>query len=543
MTPLKPARSALLLALAAALLVAAPAATETAYLHILHTNDIHGGILPSSATFINPDFPPMMGGGAHMATYVEQVRSHCDSVGEHVLLIDAGDIYQGTPIGNYETGTYVVEWMNAIGYDMMTLGNHDFDDGADNALRLCRMADFPVVCCNFVEEATGEIPEPVLPYVMYDLEGVRIAFIGIDTPDTYGLVDASLMEGYLLRNSREAVEEWISRAREDGADAIILVSHLGQPYTPQRYLDRVYEAWDAGEEYTKEFAYNNAELTALVPGIDVIVSGHIHVGFRQPWVSPDNHTVVVQGYANGTGIGHIRLAYDTDTGAFLGYDLPRGEEYISLFHDEFWPQPEIAAMLEDMQETAEEGMDDVIGEAAEEIPRGPAEHPLGRMIADAMLWKTGADVALMNRGGIRAAIPRGPITPRIVYQAIPFEEDLYMLDVTGAELRVILEVGMQGRRRDMEIGGLTADRNQASPEGEKMENVLVGGEPLHPDSSYRFVTTGYLSQGNVGYDIMLEHEARYLGVTLMKAVTEYIAANSPLTPDRQIRIRWIDEPR
>jgi 2',3'-cyclic-nucleotide 2'-phosphodiesterase (5'-nucleotidase family) len=149
----------------------------------------------------------------------------------------------------------------------------------------------------------------------------------------------------------------------------------------------------------------------------------------------------------------------------------------------------------------------------------------------------------MNRGGIRAAIPRGAVTPRIVYQAIPFEEDLYMLEVTGAELREILEVGMQGRRRDMEIGGLTADRNQASPEGEKMENVMVGGEPLHPDSVYRFVTTGYLSQGNVGYEIMLEHEARYLGVTLMKAVTEYIAAHSPLTPDRQVRIRWIDEPR
>jgi len=529
--------------LAATLLLTAAATADVGYLHILHTNDIHGGIVPSRATFINPDFPPMMGGGAYIASYVDEVRAYCDSTGEEMLLIDAGDIYQGTPIGNHETGTFVMEWMNAVGYDMMTLGNHDFDDGADNALRLCRMAEFPVVCCNFVEEGTGQIPEPVLPYVMYDLQGVKIAFIGIDTPDTYGLVDPSLMEGYLLRNSRQAVEEWMEKAREDGADAVILVSHLGQPFDPDRYLQRVYSAWEEGEEYTKDFAYNNAELTAMVPGIDVIVSGHIHVGFRQPWVSPDNHTVVVQGYANGTGIGHIRLAYDTGTGAFLGYDLPRGEEYISLFHDEFWPQPQIAAMIEEMRETAEQGMDRVIGQAAEEIPRGPAEHPLGRLIADAMLWKTGADVALMNRGGIRAAIPRGPITPRIVYQAIPFEEDLYMLEVTGAELREILEVGMQGRRRDMEIGGLTAHRNQAASEGGKMENVMVGEEPLHPDSSYRFVTTGYLSQGNVGYEIMLEHEAAYLGVTLMDAVTDYIAEHSPLTPDMNVRIRWIDEPR
>mgnify|MGYP006298882047 CR=1 FL=1 len=168
--------------LAATLLLTAAATADVAYLHILHTNDIHGGIVPSRATFINPDFPPMMGGGAYIASYVDEVRAYCDSTGEEMLLIDAGDIYQGTPIGNHETGTYVVEWMNAVGYDMMTLGNHDFDDGAENALRLCRMAEFPVVCCNFVEEGTGEIPEPVLPYVMYDLEGVQIAFIGIDTP-------------------------------------------------------------------------------------------------------------------------------------------------------------------------------------------------------------------------------------------------------------------------------------------------------------------------------------------------------------------------
>ena len=532
-----------LLALAALLLLAGSVPAEVAYLHILHTNDIHGGILPSSASFINPDFPPMMGGGAYIASYVEQVRAHCDSVGEQCLLIDAGDIYQGTPIGNYDTGTYVMEWMNAVGYDMMTLGNHDFDDGADNALRLSSMAEFPVVCCNLVDENTGAIPEPLKPYLMYDLDGVKIAFIGVATPDTYGLVDKSMMEGFIFRNSLEAVQEYMTLARVDGADAIILVSHLGHPYDPDRYLQRVYDAWDRGEEYTKEFSYNSAELTAMVPGIDVIVSGHIHVGYRQPWVSPDNHTVVVQGYANGTGIGHIRLAYDTETGAMLGYDLPAGEEYISLFHDEFWPDPEIAAMLEEMRLSAEQGMDEVIGVAEQEIPRGTAEHPLGRLIADAMLWKTGADVALMNRGGIRAAIPRGPITPRIVYQAIPFEEDLYMLEVTGAELREILEVGMQGRRRDMEIGGLTADRNQASPEGQKMENVLVAGEPIQPDSTYLFVTTGYLSQGNVGYDIMLEHEASHLGITLMDAVVDYIAEHSPLYPDNDLRIRWIDEPR
>ncbi len=122
---------------------------------------------------------------------------------------------------------------------------------------------------------------------------------------------------------------------------------------------------------------------------------------------------------------------------------------------------------------------------------------MGRLLSDAIRLETGADVGLLNRGGIRAAIPRGPITPRIVYTAIPFEEDLYLLELTGAELLEILETGMQGRRRDMEISGFTCRRNQLSPDGEKIEEPMVNGEPLDPEEVYVLVTTGYLAQGNV----------------------------------------------
>ncbi|MCD4702015.1 MAG: bifunctional metallophosphatase/5'-nucleotidase [Candidatus Aegiribacteria sp.] len=527
----------LLLALIAA------AGADTIYLNILHTNDIHGGIVPREATFMNPDFPPMIGGGAYISSYVDGVREECSENGEYCLLIDAGDIYQGTPTGNYESGELIMDWMNAAGYDLMTLGNHDFDDGTPNTLELCEQADFPVICTNFVDSSTGEIPYPVIPYEMFEFDGVSIAFIGLTTTDTYGLVSPELLENHIFLNEVECTERYIEEVEEQGADIIILVSHLGQPGDPDKYLERVYEAWSADEEYTKDFCMNHAELTCLVPGIDLIVSGHTHLGFAEPWVNPVNHTLVVQGYANGTGIGRIRLEIDTDTKTLIGYDLPEGEEYISLLHDEFWPDPAIAQMIEGFRSVAEAGMDEVLAEAVEQIPRGNAEHPMGRLIADAMLWSTDTDVALMNRGGIRAAIPRGPITSRVVYQAIPFEEDLFILEVTGAELKAILETGMQGRRRDMEIGGLTADRNQAMPDGEKIENMIVCGEPLNLERTYRLVTSGYLAQGNVGYDIMLEHEVLPANITLMEAVTGYIAELGEIEADNQIRITWIEEPR
>jgi 2',3'-cyclic-nucleotide 2'-phosphodiesterase (5'-nucleotidase family) len=523
------------------LLLAFMASGDTIYLNILHTNDIHGGIVPREATFLNPDFPPMIGGGAYIKSYVDNVRQECAENGEYCLLIDVGDIFQGTPTGNYQGGHFVMEWMDSVGYDMMTLGNHDFDDGMDNLLDLCHQADFPVICTNLVDSSTGEIPEPVIPYEILDFQGVKIAFIGLATPDTYGLVTPELLGSYIFLNEVETTRKYVEEVRRQGADIVILVSHLGQPGDPDRYLQRVFDAWENGEEYTKDFSMNNAELTCLVDGIDLIVSGHTHLGLAHPWESPVSHTLVVQGYANGTGIGRIRLHIDTDTGTLVGYDLPEGEEYISLLHDQFWPDSACASMIEGFRQIAEAGMDQVIAEAVEQIPRGGAEHPLGRLIADAMIWSTGADVALMNRGGIRAAIPRGPITPRIIYQAIPFEEDLYTMQLTGSQLKEILETGMQGRRRDMEIGGLTATRDQTRPDGEKMGNIMIGGEPWDPDSTYTLVTTGYLAQGNVGYDIMMNYQAVPAQITLMDAVTDYIRELGEVEADNRMRIVWIEE--
>ncbi len=521
------------------LLVAAASRAGTVYLNILHTNDIHGGIADTDATFMNPDFPPAIGGGAWLASFVRDAREACRRAGEFFLLVDAGDIWQGTPVGNYDSGVFVVEWMNSVAFDMTVPGNHDFDRGAEIALRNAGLMDFPTICCNF-ETLEGAVPEGITPYIVMDFGGVKTAFIGLATPDTRTLVDQAGLEGYRFTGEVEAVERYIGEAREQGAKVIVLVSHLGQPPDPEVYLERVFEAWDRGEEYAKSYAMNNAELTCVIPGIDAVISGHTHLGLLEPWVNPVTHSIVVQGYANGTGIGWIRLHLDTETGTVCGFDCPMGDEYISLLHDQYWPDPENLALVESFRATAEAGMDEVVGHAVSEIPRGAGEHPLGRLVADAIRWRTGADVALMNRGGIRAAIPRGPVTARTVYAALPFEEDLMAFRVTGAQLLEILETGMQGRRRDMEISGFTSRRNQAMPDGSKIESPMVGGVPLDPEAEYVFATTGYLAYGSVGYDILTGLEPWYTGYGLMETVIEYVRAHSPVQPDYRDRIVWVD---
>ncbi len=119
-------------------------------LHLMWTNDVHGHIAPEGAKFMNPDFPPPLGGGASAANYIKEVRAKAAAAGEEVLLVDVGDMFQGTPIGNKTQGEAVIKYFNAIGYDFAVPGNHDFDKGRDNTERLARMSEFPCWSWSFL---------------------------------------------------------------------------------------------------------------------------------------------------------------------------------------------------------------------------------------------------------------------------------------------------------------------------------------------------------------------------------------------------------
>ena len=138
----------------------------------IFTNDMHGGIDRSEASFINPDFPPMLGGGAVAGRYILQKRQEAAQNGWGFLLIDAGDFYQGTPLGTVSEGEAVIEYMNTVGYDALTIGNHDFDNGWKNLKKLAEKANFPFLATNLYRKSTGELAEFVKPYIIKEIQYV-----------------------------------------------------------------------------------------------------------------------------------------------------------------------------------------------------------------------------------------------------------------------------------------------------------------------------------------------------------------------------------
>ncbi|RMH69787.1 MAG: bifunctional metallophosphatase/5'-nucleotidase [Gemmatimonadetes bacterium] len=509
---------------------------------VLHTNDIHGNITERDATWMNPKFPPKVGGGGRMARYINEVRADAEKEGAHVLLVDAGDWFQGTPVGMFDQGKTVIEFMNLLGYDAATFGNHDYDLGKENAQRLAEIADFPVLCANLIDESTGELADYVVPYIIKEFNGIRVALIGIANPDTKGLTPPDATKGLRFEKVAPTLKKYVKIVREqEKATVVIAVAHIGSPYVSEQeqYRKRVEEALAAGKPYEREFAINGVEAAALVEGVDLIIGGHIHYGLRKPYEDPRTHTLLTQTYANGSGVGHIELQIDKTTGHLIDYEIPPEGAEVTLFADRFSPVPEIAAFVEERRAIAEKGMDEVLGESLVDLTRGNYETVMGNLVTDAMREISKADVALVNRGGLRADLPAGELTPRKIFQVLPFQETIVKFTVDGKTLKDILETGVKGRRRDLNISGAKIVFDPNLPEMQRITELTIGGEPLDPNKTYEFVTSAYLAEGSIGYQILADLPRQTLYFTVSEAVEAYIRKNSPISPKIEGRITKI----
>ena len=552
-------RGILLAALAATLLTAAaaggadPADDGIMRLHLLFTNDLHGHIAPEPARFMNPEFPPPLGGGASAANYIKEVRARAAAAGEPVLLMDAGDFFQGTPIGTKTEGTAVIEYYNAIGYDFTVPGNHDFDLGRENLERLVGLADFPFVCANIVEKDSGEIVDWCRPTLMLDYQGVKIGVVGIITPSTGTMSFPENIEGLEFLPMPETIAEWRDKLRGQGADLIFLAIHEGLPYDPQEGWKRITgEAEETMGEQTGTFGSNHSyggmnlmELVHEVPGIDFAVGGHTHRGYHHPWIDPVNHTMVFESFGNGSSIGHAVLLIDRETGTLLGYEPAHDQgTLVTLFEDEIWPDEEIAAVIRPHQELTEAEMQRVIGQTAVALRRGgPDANLVGNLVTDAMRTHFDADFAFQNLGGLRADLPAGDITAQDVFSVLPFGNELVEVRLDGRVLRRIIERKLAGRSGGLCVSGVRMAYDSNRPDYDRIVMLEVGGEPWDPDRTYRAICTNFLMEGNSGFEFLTSIPADQVTptrVTTAEAVERYILERSPVRP--RVDDRWVETP-
>ena len=522
------------------LLITASRAGDIKKVYILYTNDVHGGIVQTEATFLNPNFPPMLGGGASAAGIIKKVREKAAREGSAVLLLDAGDMFQGTPLGTRTGGKAIIEYMNAVGYDAVSAGNHDFDLGKDNLAKLVQQAHFPILSANIIDKKNNKVWQYVKPYVLLEKAGLKIGIFGLTTEATKNMSFADHIAGIDFTDEVPAAQRAVDSLRAKGADIVIGLVHMGLPYDEEEGWRQLKE--EIEQKVQKKSYLNAMELAHYVKGIDILMGGHIHRGYNEPWVDPDNHTICFQNYGNGGNLGMAEILVDMETRTIAGYELPsKNSGLLLLTEDEYWPDPEIDKMIKERQAEVEKGFDEVIGVTEFALTRAQGESPMNNLICDAMLEASGADFSFTNFGGIRSDLPIGPITPRDLFRVLPFGNSIVVLRIKGATLRGLIERKIRGSRSGMAIGGGKVVYRRDGEDGKKIETFLVQGKPLDDEAWYKVATTDYLAEGNSGLDALAEVPEERIdrtGIILREAVTEYVRNHSPLkikTDGRWIR--------
>jgi len=523
-------------------------------LHLIWTNDVHGHIAPEPARFMNPEFPPPLGGGASAAAYIKEVRADAARAGEPTLLMDVGDMFQGTPIGNKTQGTAVIDYMNSIGYAFGVPGNHDFDLGRDNLERLVHLADFPFICANLVDKETGKVVDWCRPTTMLDFQGVKVGVVGIITPATARMSFPEHIKGLDFLPMVPTVEKYRDELRAQGAQIILLAIHEGLPYDPKEGWKRIAGAEETETEGEMRGSYgsndsyggmNLMELVHQVPGIDVAVGGHTHRGYREPWIDPVTHTMCFESFGNGSSVGHAVLLVDRATGTLLGWEPTQDQgTLVTLFEDEIWPDSSTTEVIRPYREKTEKEMGRVIGQLANSLGRGsPSANLVGNLVTDAMRTHFDADFAFQNIGGIRADLPAGDVTAREIFAVLPFGNELDEVQMDGRTLRRVIERKLAGRSGGLCVSGVVMAYDPGRPDYDRIVKLEIGGAPWDPDRTYKAICTNFLMEGNSGFEFLTAippAHVRPTRVTTAEVVEQYIAERSPLrvkTDDR-----WVETP-
>lgn len=526
-----------LLGATAVLALTAGAASAEFTLHVLHTNDLHSRIesinrFDSTCDAETEAKGECFGGVARLATKVAELRAELEAAGQNVILLDAGDQFQGSLMYTTYKGAAEAEFMEKIGYDAMAVGNHEFDDGPEGLAAFVDRVSFPVLSGNLDLSRSNLLNGKVQDRVVLEVGGEKIGLVSALATDT--VETSSPGPDVLFKDEIEELKADVAALEAEGVTKIIAVTHVGYG------LDQM--------------------IAAEVPGVDLVVGGHSHTylsatdpkrkGPYPTWVDAAGGGIVpvVQAYAYSKYLGHVELTFD-DAGnlVFAGGDTIVLDASVT-------PDPEIAARVAELAGPIDELKARVVAETTAPVDGDRAncravECQMGNLVAEAMLDRVkdqGVTIAFQNGGGLRSSIDAGEVTFGEVLSVLPFQNTLSTFEAKGSTILAALENGVSqiedGAGRFPQVAGLKFTFDPAQPAGSRVSEVMVmdGGAwaPIEPEKVYGVVTNNFVRNGGDGYRMFSSEgmNAYDYGPDLADVTAEYLAKSGPYTPTLDGRI-------
>ncbi len=432
-------------------------------LMVLHTNDQHAQFAPAPATWIQKDPKPGIGGMVALKAQIDKARAG----GKATLLLDAGDFMTGTPIAKLKVdgalGGGYVGMLNEMGYQALTIGNHEFDEGQENLQKLISLARYDVLSANLYKNDHLFAPKP---YAIYETGGIRVGVIGITLSELFEMTAKKNLEGIKVLDPVQSAQKMVDEI--DGkTDLIILLTHTGVD------VDR--------------------ELAQKVRGIDIIVGGHSHTRLNKPIL--ENGVIIVQADSKTRYLGRLTVDVAHDVVAHYDYALvPCWADSVSQ------PDSLLAGRVKGYADQINADYGRSIGQLQLDwVRHSQGESNIGNYIADVMRKAAGTDFAVINSGGIRKDLSTGPIKKLDIVEILPFSNTLVTFSCTGEELLKIARTnalaGAKSEPGVLQVSGLQY-QFRVSPGGAlEVSQVMVNGAPVDPKANYRGATIDFILFG------------------------------------------------
>ncbi len=491
---------------------------------VYHTSDVHGWYFSRPAAWDNANSTRPIGGFAALSSLLKKETTP-------YILLDSGDMWQGTPEGMITRGLASAVLMNQLGYSAAVPGNHDFDYGEPALHDLAAKARFPILAANIYRRDDGKRPSYLEPFTFIEKAGKNIAVLGLAGRHTATSTRPSNVKHLEFRDEAAEAAERVAEIKQGHPDAIIVITHLG--------LDEAFslKTLDISTWTLTAPATSTLNIARAAPGIGLLLGGHNHMAMLKGWKDPVSGTVFGE---SGYGLSYVTRAlmdFDDATGKVRSITV----NVIPLWTDVTGEDPVVLKTVTAYSAEVEAAMGRKIGAAAGDLKASPEwlDSSIGDWFCDLTRKETGADLAFHNTKAIRADILKGPVYLRQLYQAFPFDNTIITMRLNGAQVKRLIEDNLHDGMAYIQVSGLQVEFTPGQDRKPARVRLLRNGREIKPDEQFTVATNDYLAFGGNGGGVFAEGKDIKDTMLPMRDLARRAFEKGPVTPPATGRIRIV----
>ena len=502
------------------LLAAAPARALT--IAVYHTNDAHGWYSARPARWDNHNPNRLIGGYAALSALLKKEKNP-------YLLFDSGDLYQGTPEGILTKGMASITLMNQLGYSAAVPGNHDFDYGEARFKTLVSSAAFPFVGANVYNKKDFSRAAYLKPFVILEKAGKKIAVPGLLGKHTATSTLPANVKNLEFREEAAETARWMPEVLKRAPDAVIVLAHIGLS------MDLSLKLVDVSTYEFDPPPFGTLLVARAAHGINLVLGGHNHSGLARGFRDPISGAWLGESYYGLSYVTRAELIFDDATGKLDTIRM----ELLPLWVDETGQDPAVLKTLAGFEASVERAMGKVVGRAAADLALSPAglDSPLGNWLCDVTRKAAGTDMAFHNTGALRFPIRKGPVRLRDLYQAMPFENTVITMRLSGVQLAQLMSDNLGKNKAAMQVSGLEVEFKPGPHGVPSVLRLRHKGKEIKPADEFTVATNSYLAFGGDGGNAFADGKDVTDTLLSVRDIMAKAISKTPIKPPKTGRIK------